>query len=42
MVGGYSYNGGNQTITLVPEPSTGALMALSAVGMIALRRLRKV
>ncbi|NBU68851.1 MAG: PEP-CTERM sorting domain-containing protein [Verrucomicrobia bacterium] len=42
VVGGYSYNGGNQTITLVPEPSTGALMALSAVGMIALRRLRKV
>jgi hypothetical protein len=42
QVGTYSYNSGNQTITLIPEPSTGALMALGAVGMIALRRLRKV
>jgi len=42
VVGGYDYNGGNQTITLVPEPSTGALMMVGAAGLVALRRLRKV
>jgi len=42
VVGGYDYNGGNQTITLVPEPSTGALMMIGAAGLVALRRLRKV
>lgn len=30
------------TVTLVPEPSTGALMLIGAVGLVALRRLRKV
>ena len=29
-------------ISLVPEPSTGALMMIGAVGLVALRRLRKV
>jgi hypothetical protein len=31
-----------RTITLVPEPSTGALMMIGAAGLVALRRLRKV
>lgn len=29
-------------ISMVPEPSTGALMMIGAVGLVALRRLRKV
>lgn len=29
------------TLSLVPEPSTGALMMVGAVGLVALRRLRK-
>jgi len=29
-------------ISLVPEPSTGALMMIGAAGLVALRRLRKV
>jgi len=37
----YSGATGN-SVTLVPEPSTGALMMLGAVGLVALRRLRKV
>jgi hypothetical protein len=41
-IGDFSFNGGNQTITLIPEPSTGALMMIGAVGLVALRRLRKV
>jgi len=42
VVGSFSYGGGNGTISLVPEPSTGALMMIGAVGLVALRRLRKV
>jgi len=42
QVGSFSYNGGNEVITLVPEPSTGALMMIGAAGLVALRRLRKV
>jgi len=42
VVGSYSYNGGLEQITLVPEPSTGALMMIGAAGLVALRRLRKV
>lgn len=30
------------SVTMVPEPSTGALMMLGTVGLVALRRLRKV
>ena len=30
------------SVTMVPEPSTGALMMIGAVGLVALRRLRKV
>jgi hypothetical protein len=30
------------TLTVIPEPSTGALMMIGAVGLVALRRLRKV
>ena len=30
------------TLEVVPEPSTGALMMIGAVGLVALRRLRKV
>ena len=32
----------SETYTVVPEPSTGALMMIGAVGLVALRRLRKV
>lgn len=32
----------SSSVTLVPEPSTGALMMIGAVGLVALRRLRKV
>ena len=31
-----------RTVSLVPEPSTGALMMIGAAGLLALRRLRKV
>ena len=40
--GSFSYNSGTETITLVPEPSTGVLMMIGAAGLVALRRLRKV
>jgi len=30
------------TLTVIPEPSTGALMMIGAAGLVALRRLRKV
>ena len=40
--GSYSFNGGNQTITLVPEPSTGALMVIGAIGLLAQRRFRRI
>jgi len=42
VVGSYSFNGGNEVITLVPEPSTASLMMIGAAGLVALRRLRKV
>jgi len=44
VVGSFSFGGvgGTDTITLVPEPSTGALMMIGAAGLVALRRLRKV
>jgi len=42
VVGSFSYNSGNEIITLVPEPSTGALLMIGSVGLVALRRLRKV
>lgn len=42
VVGGYSYNAGNEVISLVPEPATGSLLLLGGLGLVALRRLRKV
>lgn len=43
LLGTYNdYATGTDTIALVPEPSTGALMMIGAVGLVALRRLRKV
>jgi len=46
LLGNYTdYASGNDTIGLVaavPEPSTGALMMIGAVGLVAMRRLRKV
>lgn len=42
VVGTYNFNGGSQTVTLVPEPATGSLLLLSGLGFFALRRLGKV
>jgi len=44
VVGTFDWGGvgGTDTLTLVPEPSTGALMMIGAAGLVALRRLRKV
>jgi hypothetical protein len=41
VIGEYSFNGGNQVITLVPEPATGSLLLLGGVWVVAMRRLRK-
>jgi len=42
--GSVAFNSGTGTgsVSLVPEPSTGALMMIGAAGLVALRRLRKV
>ncbi len=37
-----TYDPEGANISLVPEPSTGALMMIGAAGLVALRRLRKV
>ena len=44
VVGSFSWGGasGTDTLALVPEPSTASLMMIGAVGLVALRRLRKV
>jgi len=51
LIGTLGANAGNvnstgtikfDTVALVPEPSTGALMMIGAAGLVALRRLRKV
>lgn len=44
LLGSYGDNTGNDYLALasVPEPSTGALMMIGTVGLVALRRLRKV
>ena len=42
VVGTYSYNSGAEVVTLVPEPATGSLLLLGGLGLVALRRLRKV
>lgn len=42
VVGSYSYNGGAEVISLVPEPATGSLLLIAGVGLVSLRRLRKV
>lgn len=39
---GTAVNATFTNLTAVPEPSTGALMMIGAVGLVALRRLRKV
>jgi len=38
LVGGYAFNAGNQTLTLIPEPSSMTLGALGLVSILALRR----
>jgi len=42
VVGSYSYNGGAEVISLVPEPATGSLLLIAGAGLVSLRRLRKV
>lgn len=39
--GSVSFNGTSGTVSLVPEPSTGALMLVAAFGLAAMQRLRK-
>ena len=39
--GAVNFSGGTGTVSLVPEPSTGVLMMIGAVGLVALRRLRR-
>ena len=39
---GTQYLESSGTVSLVPEPSTGALLMIGAAGLVALRRLRKV
>jgi hypothetical protein len=42
LLGNYiNYASGTDLVTLIPEPSTGALVMLGAVGLVAMRRLRK-
>jgi len=38
LVGGYAFNAGNQTLTLIPEPSSLSLGALGLASIFALRR----
>ena len=38
LVGKYAFNSGNQTLTLIPEPSSLSLGALGLVSVLALRR----
>lgn len=38
----YDYGSGSDLVALIPEPSTGSLMMIATVGLVALRRLRKV
>ena len=40
--GTVNFSSGTGSVTLVPEPSTGALLMIGAGGLVALRRLRKV
>ena len=42
IIGTSEFDPEGANISLVPEPSTGALMMIGAVGLVALRRLRKV
>jgi hypothetical protein len=42
IISNISIDSEGANISLVPEPSTSALMMIGAVGLVALRRLRKV
>jgi len=42
LVSSTSFDPEGANISLVPEPSTGALLMIGSVGLVALRRLRKV
>lgn len=39
--GSVNFSGTTGSVSLVPEPSTGALMMIGAVGLVAMRRMRK-
>lgn len=40
MLGSFSYNGGNEVITLIPEPTSASLLSLGFVTLYALRKRR--
>ena len=43
LVGAFSYNGGNEVIGVVPEPSAGSLMTLgAALSLFALRKIKNL
>lgn len=42
MIPSSTFDSEGANISLVPEPSTGALLMIGSVGLVALRRLRKV
>jgi hypothetical protein len=42
LVGTFSYNGGNEVIGVVPEPSAASLMVLGALSLFALRKIKNL
>lgn len=42
LVGTFSYNGGNEVIGVVPEPSAASLIVLGALSLFALRKIKNL